>query len=111
MILESNTTRSAKRSIKDDFVGLDRVPVMYDSITASKPNFPNVTFLAKDSVSEALRTTGATTHWASRSSESANPRNNRAIEHLLTELNNTESNYPGTTLKLVYHFVGMAPKP
>ena len=41
----------------------------------------------------------------------ANPRNNRAIEHLLTELNNTESNYPGTTLKLVYHLVGMAPKP
>ena len=41
----------------------------------------------------------------------ANPRNNRAIEHLLTELNNTESNYPGTTLKLVYHLVGIAPKP
>jgi hypothetical protein len=31
----------------------------------------------------------------------ANPRSNPAIEHLLTELNNTESNYPGTTLKLV----------
>ena len=41
----------------------------------------------------------------------ANPRSNRAIEHLLTELNNTESNYPGTTLKLVYQLVGMAPKP
>lgn len=41
----------------------------------------------------------------------ANPRNNRAIEHLLTELNNTESNYRGTTLKLVYHLLGMAPKP
>ena len=41
----------------------------------------------------------------------SNPRSNRAIEHLLTELNNTESNYPGTTLKLVYQLVGMAPKP
>jgi hypothetical protein len=40
----------------------------------------------------------------------ANPRNNRAIAHLLAELNNTESNYPGTTLKLVYQLVGMAPK-
>ena len=39
----------------------------------------------------------------------ANPRSNRAIEHLLAELNNTESNYPGTTLKLVYRLVGIAP--
>ena len=41
----------------------------------------------------------------------ANPRNNRAIQHLLSELNNTESKYPGTTLKLVYQLVGMAPTP
>ena len=39
----------------------------------------------------------------------ANPRSNRATEHLLAELNNTESNYPGTTLKLVYRLVGIAP--
>ena len=41
----------------------------------------------------------------------ANPGCNRAIQHLLSELNNTESKYPGTTLKLVYHLVGMAPTP
>ena len=41
----------------------------------------------------------------------ANPRCNRAIQHLLSELNNTESKYPGTTLKLVYQLVGMAPTP
>jgi transposase len=41
----------------------------------------------------------------------ANPRSNRAIQHLLSELNNTESKYPGTTLKLVYQLVGMAPTP
>lgn len=32
----------------------------------------------------------------------ANERFNRAIEHLLTQLNETELNYPGTTLRLVY---------
>jgi transposase len=36
----------------------------------------------------------------------ANPRANRAIEHLLAVLNATESTYPGTTLKLVYCLVG-----
>ena len=36
----------------------------------------------------------------------ANPRSNRALEHLLSELNAAEVPYPGTTLKLVYHLVG-----
>jgi len=39
----------------------------------------------------------------------ANPRSNRAIEHLLGVLNATESTYPGTTLKLVYTLVGRRP--
>lgn len=39
----------------------------------------------------------------------ANPRSNRAIEHLLDELNATEPKYPGTHLKLVYTLVGGAP--
>ncbi len=30
------------------------------------------------------------------------PRYNRAIEHLLEHLNQTEFNYPGTNLRLVY---------
>ncbi len=36
----------------------------------------------------------------------ANPRTNRAIEHLLKELNAASLTYPGTTLKLVYSLVG-----
>jgi len=36
----------------------------------------------------------------------ANPRSNRAIEHLLKELNATEQTYPGTKLKLVYSIIG-----
>jgi hypothetical protein len=32
----------------------------------------------------------------------SNPRSNRAIAHLLTELNASELTYPGTKLKLVY---------
>jgi hypothetical protein len=32
----------------------------------------------------------------------ANARSNRAIEHLLTQLNESELNYPGTNLRLVY---------
>ncbi|MDA2929103.1 hypothetical protein MYX84_03990, partial [Acidobacteria bacterium AH-259-O06] len=39
----------------------------------------------------------------------ANPRSNRAIEHLLDELNAAELKYPGTNLKLVYTLVGDAP--
>ena len=39
----------------------------------------------------------------------ANPRSNRAIEHLLGELNTAETTYPGTTLKLVYTLIGVAP--
>lgn len=38
----------------------------------------------------------------------ANPRSNRAIEHLLAELNVAEMMYPGTTLKLVYTLVGVS---
>jgi hypothetical protein len=36
----------------------------------------------------------------------ANPRSNRALEHLLSELNAASVSYPGTTLKLVYRLVG-----
>jgi len=39
----------------------------------------------------------------------ANPRSNRAIDHLLGVLNATELTYPGTTLKLVYTLVGRRP--
>ena len=39
----------------------------------------------------------------------ANPRSNRAIEHLLSELNAASLPYPGTTLKLVYTLVGGTP--
>ena len=39
----------------------------------------------------------------------ANPRSNRAIEHLLGELNTAEFTYPGTNLKLVYTLVGVTP--
>ncbi len=38
----------------------------------------------------------------------ANPRSNRAIEHLLAELTAAEMMYPGTTLKLVYTLVGVS---
>jgi hypothetical protein len=38
----------------------------------------------------------------------ANPRTNRAIEHLLQELNAAELTYPGTKLKLVYRLLGAA---
>ena len=41
----------------------------------------------------------------------ANPRSNRAIEHLLVQLNAAELSYPGTTLKLVYTLVGVSPAP
>ena len=37
----------------------------------------------------------------------ANPRSNRAIEHLLAELNAADIMHPGTTLKLVYTLVGV----
>ena len=40
----------------------------------------------------------------------ANPRSNRAIDHLLGELNAAELTYPGTSLKLVYTLVGVAPR-
>lgn len=36
----------------------------------------------------------------------ANPRTNRAIEHLLQELNTPPVTYPGTKLRLVYLLVG-----
>jgi transposase len=39
----------------------------------------------------------------------SNPRNNRALEHLLAELNAAELPYPGTTLKLVYTLLGTHP--
>ncbi len=39
----------------------------------------------------------------------ANPRFNRAIQHLLDQLNSAELQYPGTTLKLVYTLVGAEP--
>jgi len=35
----------------------------------------------------------------------SNPRSNRAIEHLLTELNAAEQTYPGTKMKLIYTLV------
>ncbi len=38
----------------------------------------------------------------------ANPRSNRAIEHLLAELNAAEMIYPGTNLKLAYTLVGVS---
>ena len=34
----------------------------------------------------------------------ANPRSNRAIAHLLEQLNAAEFTYPGTNLQLVYSF-------
>ena len=40
----------------------------------------------------------------------ANPRSNRAIEHLLTELNAAEQTYPGTKMKLIYTLVTSAIK-
>jgi hypothetical protein len=41
----------------------------------------------------------------------ANPRSNRAIQHLLTELNATEFKYPGTNLKLEYSLLGTPSEP
>ena len=41
----------------------------------------------------------------------ANPRSNRAIQHLLGELNATEFKYPGTNLKLEYSLLGSPPEP
>ena len=38
----------------------------------------------------------------------ANPRSNRAIAHLLGELNAAEITYPGTNLKLAYTLVGVS---
>ena len=38
----------------------------------------------------------------------SNPRSNRAVSELLTALNATETNYPGTTLKLKYSLLGTA---
>ena len=41
----------------------------------------------------------------------ANPRTNRAIEHLLQELNAAALTYPGTKLKLVYRLLGANSEP
>ena len=41
----------------------------------------------------------------------ANPRSNRAIAHLLEQLNAAEFTYPGTNLQLVYSFAGEAEIP
>jgi hypothetical protein len=41
----------------------------------------------------------------------ANPRSNRAIQHLLDELNAAEFNYPGTDLKLKYSLLGPPAEP
>jgi hypothetical protein len=41
----------------------------------------------------------------------SNPRFNRAIGHLLEQLNAAELTYPGTTLKLTYSLAGAAPIP
>ncbi len=41
----------------------------------------------------------------------ANARANRAIEHLLTHLNDAEFQYPGTNLRLVYHLAPRDPPP
>jgi len=40
--------------------------------------------------------------------ETANPRTNRAIEHLIDELNAASVTYPGTKLRLVYRLVDAA---
>lgn len=36
----------------------------------------------------------------------SNPRSNRAVEHLLEQLNASEMKYPGTTLTLTYSLIG-----
>jgi transposase len=41
----------------------------------------------------------------------SNPRSNRAIAHLLEQLNAAEFNYPGTHLRLVYSIAGQAETP
>ena len=38
----------------------------------------------------------------------SNPRQNRALEHLLAQLTTSESRYPGTQLRLVYTLIGTA---
>ena len=40
----------------------------------------------------------------------ANPRSNRAIQHLLDHLNAAEFTYPGTNLRLVYTLSNDVPK-
>ena len=37
----------------------------------------------------------------------SNPRSNRAIEHLLDQLNASEMKYPGTSLTLTYSLIGV----
>ncbi|MBN2525483.1 MAG: hypothetical protein JXR76_03755, partial [Deltaproteobacteria bacterium] len=39
----------------------------------------------------------------------ANPRNNIAVEHLLNHLNQTEFNYPGTTLRMIFSLNATTP--
>jgi hypothetical protein len=39
----------------------------------------------------------------------ANPRSNRAIQHLLDHLNAAEFNYPGTNLRLTYTLAASPP--
>jgi hypothetical protein len=41
----------------------------------------------------------------------SNPRSNRAIAHLLEQLNAAEFTYPGTSLQLVYSIAGEAENP
>ena len=41
----------------------------------------------------------------------ANPRSNRAIEHLLQDLNDAELNFPGTNLQLVYRMASTFSRP
>ena len=41
----------------------------------------------------------------------SNPRANRAIAHLLEQLNATEFTYPGTELRLVYSIAGETESP
>ncbi len=41
----------------------------------------------------------------------ANPRSNRAVQHLLDHLNATEFTYPGTSLRLKYQLTPTPPSP
>ena len=41
----------------------------------------------------------------------ANPRSNRAIEHLLNNLNDAAFNYPGTNLRLLYRMISPGHSP